>query len=183
MRRYARAMGWVLTTAGVRVGDVVGISVRSYEERGRVTVIELVAPGVLPRMVMVSATGHVALASDGMRDVHLGDPQFARAFVIRAAEPWFARAVMDTTVRRALLAAPVQSWITKGDRLIGRRSARIEPLDLFARATALCTVIAAVPWDAYTDRDTPPTLEAFQRVVSERRSHTVERLPSMPRHA
>lgn len=183
LRRYAAAMGWDLTTTGVLVGDVAGVSVRAYEERGRTTVIELVAPAVLPRMEMVTADRHVAQVSDGMREVHLGDPVFEKVYVVRAAEPWFARAVIDATVRRALAAAPTQSWLTKDDRLVGRSWTRIEPLDLLARATALRTIIAAIPWESYTDRATPPTLEDMQRVVADRRSRPVEFLPSMPRHA
>jgi hypothetical protein len=183
LRRYARAMGWDLTTSGAVLGEVDGVAVRSYEERGRTTVIELVAPGVLPRMEMVAADRHIPQVSDGMREVHLGDPAFEKAYILRAAEPWFARAVIDHTVRVALLAAPAQSWTTRGDRLIGRSASRLEPLDLFARATALRTVVAAIPWDTYADRATPPTLEDMQRVMSERRSRPVEFLPSMPRHA
>lgn len=183
LRRYARAMGWDLTTTGVLVGDVDGVAVRAFEDRFHATILEFVAPGVLPRMEMVNADTHLAQVSDGMRDVHLGDPAFERQYVVRAAEPWMARAVVDSTVRRALLAAPRQTWATKDDRLVSRSSARLEPLDLFARATALRTVIAAVPWEAYADRHTPPTLEQVQEVVSERRMRPIEVLPSMPRHA
>ena len=183
LRRYARAMGWDLTTTGVLVGDVDGVAVRAFEDRFHATVLEFVAPGVLPRMEMVNADTHLAQVSDGMRDVHLGDAAFERQYVVRAAEPWMARAVVDSTVRRALLAAPRQTWATKDDRLVSRSSTRLEPLDLFARATALRTVIAAVPWEAYADRHTPPTLEQVQAVVSERRMRPIEVLPSMPRHA
>jgi len=183
LRRYAAAMGWELTTTGVIVGDVDGIAVRAYEDRAHATVLELVAPGVLPRMEMVHADTHLAQVSDGMRDVHLGDPSFERTYVIRAADPWMARAVVDSTVRRALVAAPRQTWATKEDRLVSRSSVRCEPLDLFARATALRYVVAAVPWEAYADRHTPPTLEQVQAVVSERRMRPIEVLPSMPRHA
>jgi hypothetical protein len=183
LRRYARAMGWDLTTTGVLVGDIDGVGVRAYEDRGRSTVIELVAPGVLPRMEMVTADRHVAQVSDGMRDVHLGDPVFEQVYVVRAADPWFARAVIDAGVRRALLAAPMQSWLTRDDRLVGRSTSKLEPLDLFARATALRTVVASVPWEAYEDRSTPPTLDAVQQVVSDRRTRPEEILPSMPRRA
>jgi hypothetical protein len=183
LRRYARAMGWDLTTTGVLVGDVDGVAVRAYEDRFQATVLEFVAPGFLPRMEMVNADTHLAQVSDGMRDVHLGDAMFEQRYVVRAAEPWMARAVVDSTVRRALLAAPRQTWATKEDRLVSRSGARLEPLDLFARATALRTVIAAVPWEAYADRQTPPTLEQVQAVVSERRMRPIEVLPSMPRHA
>ena len=183
LRRHAAAMGWDFTTSGVMVGDVDGIAVRAYEDRTHATVLELVAPGVLPRMEMVHADTHVAQVSDGMRDVHLGDPVFERTYVIRAADPWMARAVVDCSVRRALVAAPKQTWATKEDRLISRSNVRCEPLDLFARATALRYVVAAVPWEAYADRHTPPTLEQVQTVVSERRMRPIEVLPSMPRHA
>jgi hypothetical protein len=176
-------MDWDLTTTGAIVGEIDGVAVRAYEDRGRTTVIELVAPGVLPRMEMVVADRHVAQVSDGMRDVHLGDPVFEAVYIVRAAEPWLARAVIDAQVRRALLAAPDQSWVTREDRLVARSNTKLEPLDLFARATALRTVVASVPWEAYEDRSTPPTLEAVQAVVSERRSRPAQILPSMPRRA
>ena len=183
LRRYARAMGWDITTTGVLVGDIDGIGVRAYEDRFHATMLELCGPGVFPRMEMVNFDTHLAQVSDGMRDVHLGDPLFERQYVVRAADPWMARAVVDPTVRRALLAAPRQTWATKDDRIVARSSCRFEPLDLFARATALRTVIAAVPWEAYADRHTPPTLEQVQAVVSERRMRPIEVLPSMPRRA
>jgi len=183
LRRYAGAMGWNLTTSGVLVGDIEGIGVRAYEDRAHTTVVELLAPGVLPRMEMVNADTHLAQVSDGMRDVHLGDAVFERQYVVRAADPWMARAVIDLSVRRSLISAPRQSWTTKEDRLVSRSSVRCEPLDLLARATALRTVIAAVPWEAYADRQSPPTLEQVQAVVSERRSRPIEVLPSMSRHA
>jgi len=183
MRRYARAMGWDLTTSGVLVGDIEGVGVRAYEDRAHTTVVELVAPGVLPRMEMVNADTHLAQVSDGMRDVHLGDVLFERQYVVRAADPWMARAVLDSNVRRALIAAPRQTWTTKEDRLVSRSTVRCEPLDLLARATALRNVVAAVPWEAYADRQSPPTLEQVQAVVSERRSRPIEVLPSMSRHA
>jgi len=183
LRRYARAMGWDLTTSGVLVGDIEGVGVRAFEDRVHTTVVELVAPGVLPRMEMVNADTHLAQVSDGMRDVHLGDAIFERQYVIRAADPWMARAVVDSSVRRALIAAPRQTWTTKEDRLVSRSSVRCEPLDLLARATALRYVIAAVPWEAYADRQSPPNLEQVQAVVSERRMRPIEVLPSMSRHA
>jgi len=176
-------MGWDLTTSGVLVGDVDGIAMRAYEDRMHTTVLELVAPGVLPRMEMVNADTHLAQVSDGMRDVHLGDVMFERQYVVRAADPWMARAVLDSSVRRALIAAPRQTWTTKEDRLVSRSTVRCEPLDLLARATALRNVVAAVPWEAYADRQSPPTLEQVQAVVSERRSRPIEVLPSMSRHA
>ena len=183
LRRYARAMGWDLTTTGVLVGDVDGVAVRAFEDRFHATVLEFVAPGVLPRMETVLAAAHVAQVSDGMRDVHVADAHFESVYVVRAAEPWMARAVFDETVRRALLAAPRQTWTTRDDRLVARTDGPVEPLDLFARATALRTVIAAVPWEAYEDRRTLPSLEKVQAVVAERRSRPVEILPSMPRRA
>jgi hypothetical protein len=183
LRRYAAAMGWDLTTSGVLVGDLEGVVVRAYEDRGRTTVIEVVAPGALPRMEMVEIDRHVTQVGDGMRDVHIGDTAFESRYVIRAAEPWFARAVIDPVVRRALLAAPTQTWLTRDDRIVGRSASKLEPLDLFARATALRTIVSAVPWEAYTDRTTTPSLEQLQAVMSERRSRPIEFLPSMPRHA
>ena len=87
LRRYARAMGWDLTTSGVLVGDIEGIGVRAYEDRARTTVVELLAPGVLPRMEMVNADTHLAQVSDGMRDVHLGDAVFERQYVDPRGRP------------------------------------------------------------------------------------------------
>ena len=118
LRRYARAMGWDVTTDGALVGDVGGLAVRAYEDRTHATVLELSAPGLLPLMEMVPAESRVAQVGDGMREVHLGDPVFERHYVVRAAEPWMARAVIDHVVRRALMSAPEQSWVTKRDRTV-----------------------------------------------------------------
>jgi hypothetical protein len=183
LRRYARAMGWDLTTEGVLVGDIEGVSVRAYEDRAQSTVVELLAPAVLPVMEMLPLERHVAQVSDGMRDVHLGDTHFESVYVLRAAEPWMARAIVDSQVRRALLAAPLQAWTMNGDRLVARCRARIEPLDLFARATALRVLLLAVPWEAYNDRDTLPSLGAVTEAIAARRAKPTERLPSMPRLA
>jgi hypothetical protein len=183
LRRYARAMNWDVTTDGALVGEVDGLAVRAYEDRTHATVLEMCAPGLLPRMEMVTAESHVAQVSDGMREVHLGDALFETHYAIRAAEPWMARALIDATVRRALLSAPTQSWVTADDRVIARSRCRIEPLDLFARATALRVLIGAVPWESYTERDALPTQEAVMEAVALRRSRPIEYLPSMPHHA
>jgi hypothetical protein len=183
LRRYARAMNWDLTTDGALVGEVDGLAVRAYEDRNHWTVLEMWAPGVLPRMEMVQAEAHVAQVSDGMRAVHLGDALFETHYAVRAAEPWMARALIDAPVRRALLSAPTQSWITQDDRVIARSRCRIEPLDLFARATALRVLVGAVPWEAYTDRAVLPTQEAVMDAVALRRQRPVEYLPSMPHRA
>lgn len=183
LRRYSRAMGWDLTTEGVLVGEVGGLAVRAYEDRAHSTVLEMAAPGVLPRMEMVSADAHMTQVGDGLREVHLGDPLFEQHFVVRAAEPWMARAVIDSTVRRALLSAPPQQWHTRDDRVVARARCRIEPLDLFARATALRVLLQAVPWEAYADRGTLPSQEEFTQAVAVRRARPPETLPSMPRRA
>ena len=183
LRRYARAMNWDLTTDGALVGEVEGLAVRAYEDRARSTVLEMCAPGVLPRMEMLPAEQHVAQVSDGMREVHLGDALFEAHYAIRAAEPWMARALIDAPVRRALLSAPTQSWVTQDDRVIARSRCRIEPLDLFARATALRVLISAVPWEAYTERTALPTQDAVMDAMTQRRSRPVEYLPSMPHRA
>ncbi len=183
LRRYARAMNWAMTTDGALVGDVGGMAVCAYEDRTHATVLEMSAPGVLPRMEMVAASSRVAQVGDGMREVHLGDPMFERHYVIRAAEPWMARAVIDPFVRRALLSAPEQSWHTAGDRIVSRSMFRIEPLDLFARATALRVLVQAVPWEAYDDTHTLPAHEAVTSALLLRRTRPEETLPSMPRHA
>ena len=49
LRRYARAMGWHLTTDGVLVGDVESIAIRAYEDRKGLSIVELVAPAVIFR--------------------------------------------------------------------------------------------------------------------------------------
>ncbi|HET7901369.1 MAG TPA: hypothetical protein VFL59_09290 [Candidatus Nanopelagicales bacterium] len=183
LRRYARAMGWDVTTDGALVGEVGGLAVRAYEDRTHATVLEMAAPGLLPLMEMVGSESRVAQVGDGMREVHLGDPVFEKHYVVRAAEPWMARAVIDHVVRRALMSAPEQSWITVGERLVSRSRARIEPLDLFARATALRVLVHAIPWEAYGDAHTLPTHEAVTAALAERRAIPTETLPSMPRHA
>jgi hypothetical protein len=183
LRRYARAMNWDLTSDGALVGEVDGLAVRAHEDRTHSTVLEMWAPGVLPRMEMVQAETHVAQVSDGMRAVHLGDALFETHYAIRAAEPWMARALIDTAVRRALLSAPTQSWATQDDRVVARSRCRIEPLDLFARATALRVLISAVPWEAYTDRDVLPEQDAVLDAIAVRRTRPVEYLPSMPHRA
>jgi hypothetical protein len=183
LRRYARAMGWDVTTDGALVGDVGGLAVRAYEDRSHATVLELSAPGLLPRMEMVGAESRVAQVGDGMREVHLGDPIFERHYVVRAAEPWMARAVIDHVVRRALMSAPEQSWITAGDRVVSRSRSRIEPLDLFARATALRVLVQAVPWEAYEEAHALPSHEAVTAALAARRTVPAETLPSMPRRA
>ena len=183
LRRYARAMGWDVTTDGAMVGEVGGLSVRAYEDRTHSTILEMAAPGVLPRMEMVGLESRVAQVGDGMREVHLGDPVFEKHFVVRAAEPWMARAVIDHVVRRALMSAPEQSWQSIGDRIVSRSRARIEPLDLFARATALRVLVQAVPWEAYEDAHVLPSHEAVTAAIAARRSVPAETLPSMPRRA
>ena len=183
LRRYARAMGWDISHDGVMVGEIEGLAVRAYEDHGRTTVVEMLAPGRLPRMEMIPAERYVAQVSDGMREVHLGDRWFEDVYVVRADEPWMARAVIDESARRALLAAPVQTWTTCDDRVVARSRARIEPLDLFARATALRVLLLAVPWEAYVDPWTLPAQSAVNEAVEARRSRPVERQPSMPRYA
>lgn len=183
LRRYARAMGWDISHDGVLVGEIEGLAVRAYEDHGRTTVVEMLAPGRLPRMEMIPVERYVPQVSDGMREVHLGDHWFEDVYVVRADEPWMARAVIDESARRALLAAPVQTWATFDDRVVARSRARIEPLDLFARATALRVLLLAVPWEAYDDPWTLPSQTAVARAVADRRAQPVERLPSMPRYA
>ena len=183
LRRYARAMGWDVTTDGAMVGEVGGLAVRAYEDRARTTVLEMAAPGLLPRMEMVGTESRVAQVGDGMREVHLGDPIFERHYVVRAAEPWLARAVIDHVVRRALMSAPEQSWVTSGDRVVSRSRSRIEPLDLFARATALRVLVQGVPWEAYEDAHELPSHEAVTAAMAARRTVPAETLPSMPRRA
>lgn len=183
LRRYARAMDWDISNDGVMVGEIEGLSVRAYEDHGRTTVVEMLAPGRLPRMEMIPAERYVVQVSDGMREVHLGDRWFEDVYVVRADDPWMARAVIDEGARRALLAAPVQNWTTFDDRVVARSRARIEPLDLFARATALRVLLLAVPWEAYDDPWTLPTQAAVNEAVEARRARPVERQPSMPRFA
>jgi hypothetical protein len=176
-------MGWDITTDGALVGDVEGVAVRAWEDRGRWSVLELLAPGVLPRMEMVQLERRVSQLGDGMREVHISDRYFEERYALRAADPWLARAVIDETVRRALLAAPEQSWEMRDDRLVARWRGRLEPLDLFARATALRVLMLALPWDAYSDRHTLPTHDAVNLVLTARRERPFERQPSMPRYA
>lgn len=183
LRRYARAMDWALSPEGILLGEVGGLAVRAYEDRAHATVLEVHAPGVLPLMEMVGAENRVAQVGDGMREVHLGDPVFERHYVVRAAEPWMARAVIDAGVRRSMLSAPEQSWVTVDDRVVSRSRARLEPLDLFARATALRVLVQAIPWEAYADERTLPSHEAVVQALAARTDKPAERQPSMPRRA
>ncbi len=183
LRRYARAMGWYLTTEGVLLGDVDGIAIRAYEDRKHVAVVELVAPGVLPRFEVRARASAASQIGDGMRDVHTGDEQFDTLYTLRAVEPWLARAIVDNSVRRSLVAAPVQSITTVGDTLISRGGSGLAPLDLLARGTALRTVLESVPWEAYPDRRTIPTQGAVHEVVRARQMRPVEPLPSVGRGA
>jgi len=180
--RYARAMGWHLTTDGVLVGDVDGIAIRAYEDRKQVAVIELVAPGVLPRIELRPRDAGPVSVVDGLRVVRTGDARFDRLYVLRAEEPWLARAVFDHAVRDALVSAPRQSVTTLGERLLARGGG-LDPLDLFARSSALRALLQAVPWEAYTDRRTIPSQQAVQEVVRERQMRPVEPLPSVGRRA
>lgn len=183
LRRYARAMGWYLTTEGVLLGDVDGIAIRAYEDRKHIAVVELVAPGILPRFEVRSRATATPQVGDGMREVHTGDAQFDALYSLRAVEPWLARAIVDNTVRRSLVAAPVQSIITVGDTLVSRGGSGLDPLDLLARGTALRTVLESVPWEAYPDRRTIPSQDAVHEVVRARQMRPVEPLPSVGRGA
>lgn len=183
VKRYARAMGWELTPEGDFVGEIDGVAIRVYEGEDSSSVLELRAPGVLPRIEARPWEASVEVFGDGLRHVPTGDPTFDRYYMLRAAEPWLARAVVDVVVRRALLAAPPQSWVTSGEYLVAQSPTALDPLDALARATALLTVIHAVPWEAYTDLQSAPSPAAVQAVVSARRSQLPETLPSMPRRA
>lgn len=183
IKRYAHAMGWEETPAGDLVGEIEGISIRVYEGENDSSVLELHAPGVLPRIEARPWEASVEVFGDGLRHVPTGDLTFDRYYMLRAAEPWLARAVVDVVVRRALLAAPPQSWVTSGEYLVAQSPTALDPLDALARATALLTVIHAVPWEAYADPLTAPTPAAVQAVVSQRRSRPLATLPSMPRRA
>lgn len=183
LRRYARAMGWHVTTDGVLVGDVDGVAVRAYEDRKHVAVMELVAPGMLPRLEVRPRDASSTQVIDGLRVVRTGDARFDRVYVLRAEEPWLARAVFDHAVRDALVSAPRQSITTSGERLIARGGSGLDPLDLFARGSALRLLLQSVPWAAYPDRRTIPTQQAVQEVVRERQMLPVEPLPSVGRRA
>ncbi|MFC6236300.1 hypothetical protein [Longivirga aurantiaca] len=183
LKRYARAMGWYLTTDGVLVGDVEGIAIRAYEDRKHIAVVELVAPAVLPRFEVRQREKSTPQIGDGMREVHTGDAHFDACYSLRAEEPWLIRAIVDSSVRQSLVAAPVQSITAVGDRLVSRGGSGLDPLDLLARGTALRTLLQAVPWEAYPDRRTIPTQAAVYEVVRERQMRPVEPLPSVGRRA
>lgn len=183
LRRYARAMGWTLSSAGVLVGDIDGVGVLAYEDHGRVAVIELVAPAVLPRLEIAVRQTSIPQVGDGMREVLLGDARFDEKYVVRGVDAWLVRAVMDPGVRRALLSAPTQSVTTVEERLVSRGATGLEPLDVLARATALRALVKAVPWEAYPNRVTIPAQADVQEIVRERQMRPLEVLPSMPRRA
>jgi hypothetical protein len=176
-------MGWHLTTDGVLVGDVEGIAIRAYEDRRHLAVVELAAPGVLPRMELRPRAGGASQVGDGMREVRTGDARFDSVYQLRAEDPWMARAVVDATVRSALVSAPMQTVSASGERLVARSDSGLDPLDLFARGSALRVLLQAVPWEAYTDRTAVPDREAVQQVLRLRQLRPVEPLPSVGRRA
>jgi hypothetical protein len=183
LKRYADAMGWQLSSSGVLAGDVEGIEIVAYEDRTHVAVIELVAPAVLPRMEIGVRRTSIPQVAHGMCEMLTGDARFDEKYVVRGEDPWLVRAVMDPGVRRALLAAPTQSVTTHEDRLVSRGATGFEPLDIFARATALRALVKAVPWEAYPNRATIPAQAAVQQIVRERQMRPLEDMPSMPRRA
>jgi hypothetical protein len=182
LKRYARAMDWEFSPEGHLVGEVDGIALRVTEGPRRDAVIDMLAPAVLPRMRMRPRDEAVDEPSDDLRDVPTGDLTFDRRYHLAAAEPWLVRAVMDSGVRRVLLAAPTQSWSAVGDHLVSHSGSGFDPLDLLARATALRAVLQAVPWEAYSDRACIPSPAAVQAALRTRRLRPVEELPSMPRN-
>jgi hypothetical protein len=183
LRRYARAMDWEFSPEGHLVGEVDGIALRVTEGHDREAVIDMLAPAILPRTEMRPRSDAAPAELDGLRDVPTGDLAFDRRYHLVAAEPWLVRAIMDSGVRRVLLAAPTQSWSAIGDHLVSRSGSGFDPLDLLARATALRAVLQAVPWEAYCDRDQIPSPAAVQAALRTRRLRPVEELPSMPRNA
>lgn len=183
LKRYARAMDWEFSPEGHLVGEVDGIALRVTEGHDRDAVIDMLAPAMLPRMEMRPRSDVAAPPLDGMREVPTGDLAFDRRYDLLAAEPWLVRAIMDSGVRRVLLAAPAQSWSAVGDHLVSHSGSGFDPLDLLARATALRAVLQAVPWEAYSDRTQIPSPAAVQAALRTRRLRPVEELPSMPRHA
>lgn len=183
LRRYARAMGWHLSTDGVLVGDVEGIAIRAYEDRKHVAVVELVAPAVLPRFELRPRDSSTPQIGDGLRAVHTGDARFDTAYSLRAEEPWLLRAIVDHSVRASLVAAPQQSILSLGDRLVSRGGPGLDPLDLLARGTAMHALLRAVPWEAYPDRRTIPSQAAVHEVVRRRQMVPSEPMPSVGRGA
>jgi hypothetical protein len=185
LKRYAKAMDWEFSPEGHLVGEVDGIAIRVTEGRDRDAVIDMLAPAILPRMTMQPrpAGDSPAASADGLRDVPTGDLTFDQRYHLRAEHPWLVRAVMDAGVRRVLLAAPLQSWDAVGEHLVSHSGSGFDPLDLLARATALRAVLAAVPWEAYSDRVSTPSPAAVQAALRTRRMRPVEELPSMPRYA
>ncbi len=180
LRRYAQAMGWDLKPDGSLVGDIEGVIIRAYEDRDGASVVELEAPAVLPALEMLPRSAGPVADSDGMHEVTTGDEMFDRRFRLRAGQDWLALAVVDADVRRALLAAPEQTWWTDDVRLVAHSHTGLDPLDLLARATALRAVVQSVPWDAYVDRFTLPSQGAVQAVVRERKMRPTQSLPSVP---
>lgn len=183
LKRYARAMDWEFSPEGHLVGEVDGIALRVTEGPHRDAVIDMLAPAVLPRMRMRPRAEAEGDPDPDLRDVPTGDLTFDRRYHLAAVEPWLVRAVMDSGVRRVLLAAPTQSWTAVGDHLVSHSGSGFDPLDLLARATALRAVLQAVPWEAYSDRSRIPSPAAVQAALRTRRLRPVEELPSMPRNA
>jgi hypothetical protein len=178
MRRYAHAMGWDLKPDGSLVGEFEGVIIRSYQDRAGV-VVELEAPAVLPTLELLARAKPPVPDSDGLHEICTGDTHFDRVYRLRAAQDWLALAVVDADVRRALLAAPHQTWWTDDVRLVAYAAGEFDPLDLLARATALRALIEAVPWEAYGDRFSVPSQTAMQAAIRERKLRPVESLPSV----
>ncbi|MFN8168671.1 MAG: hypothetical protein U0S36_07785 [Candidatus Nanopelagicales bacterium] len=182
LKRYARAMDWEFSPEGHLVGEVDGIALRVTEGPGRDAVIDMLAPAALPRMA-VRPRSSALRVEDGLREMPTGDVVFDGRYRLCGAEPWLVRAVMDAGVRRVLLAAPTQAWTTEGEHLLSHSGSGFDPLDLLARATALRAVVAAVPWEAYSDRASTPSPAAVQAALRTRRLRPVEELPSTTRFA
>ena len=70
-------------TDGVLVGDVEGIAIRAYEDRRHLAVVELAAPGVLPRMELRPR------ADASTRYTNIATLEWARQWP--SEEAWIAR--------------------------------------------------------------------------------------------
>jgi hypothetical protein len=184
MRRYAAAMGWELGPEGELHGSLDGFPVRVTHDRAAGMLVTLSTPWRLP-WIQVEPRERAAAdedSEDGLTELRTGDPLFDDCYRLRAEDEWLARVVVDIEARRALLAAPEQSWVMAGRSLCSAAAETDEPLDLLARAVSLRAVLSCVPAEAYPDPDTFPDPSALVAVVRRRRENAGQWRPSMSRY-
>ena len=183
MRRYAAAMGWELGPEGELHGTLDGFPVQVTHDRAAGLLVALTTLWRLPRIEVEPRVRAAAdeEPEDGLTELRTGDASFDAVYRVRAQDEWLARVVIDVEARRALLAAPEQSWVMRDRRMVAAAPETDEPLDLLARAVALRAVLSCVPSEVYPDPDTFPPPSALVEVVRRRRENAGVWRPSMSR--